>query len=198
MQSLPPWQFDARIRRAWELPSLVTRCSVPPRRRSRRTASVSWLRARRAARRERSRRRSCSGPRRVRSQVRRRPPGCRRRLRQGRRHPARGAAVMTPSDLTRRLAARKHAVARLATRCHPRLRAGRLRTQRQTRRPRALDRDRLALLSPRRGSIARDLKASAALSRDRRHRGRALTPGRFAADLAPSRVSTIRHKTGPP
>ena len=104
---------------------------------------------------------------------------------------------MTPPDLTRRLAARKLAAARLATDlildCE-RAASGRNRKRADPARWTETD---WRSLSPRRGPIARDLKASAALSRDRRHRGcalRPLTPGRLAADPAPSRPSPIRDK----
>ena len=83
---------------------------------------------------------------------------------------------MTPPDLTRRLAARKLAAARLATDlildCE---RAASRRNGKRADPARWTETD-WSWLSPRRGSIARDLKASAALSHDRRHRGRALRP----------------------
>ena len=99
-------------------------------------------------------------PRRARSQVRRRRPRGRRRLRQGRRDPARGARVMTPPDLTRRLAARKLAAARLATDLI--LDCERAASGRNGKRadPARWTRNRLALLSSRRRAIARRLRGS--------------------------------------
>ncbi len=100
---------------------------------------------------------------------------------------------MTAPDLTRRLAARKLAAA-ARDRTDPRLRAGRLGPQRKTRRPRPLERNRLALLSSRRRAIPGGFAARAAPPCDRRHRGRPsrpLTLGRHGADAAS--VASILH-----
>ncbi len=101
---------------------------------------------------------------------------------------------MTPPDLTRRLAARKLEAARLATDlildCE---RAASGRNRKRADPARWTETDWRQYLR----AAARELTASAALSRDRRHRGRALrplTPGRFAADPAPSRPSPSRDK----
>jgi hypothetical protein len=86
---------------------------------------------------------------------------------------------MTPQRLMRRLAARKLAADRLAIDLI--LDCERAASGRNGKRadPARLDGNRLASISTRRGPIARDFAARAALSRDRRHRGRSsrtLTP----------------------